>query len=137
VKAGPEFQFPSRATLGVYYSHYEDNASTTTDAGIAELAIPVVESIVARASSSYSSTSGNLRSLQGAIGAGWSPVQHLELTGDVGLAQNGVVASAPFARRKSSGLPLLGDGTAPPTGNSSNQQLVEPTFQFGVRLLFP
>jgi hypothetical protein len=137
VKAGPEFQLPSRAKLGLFYSHYADNTHTTTDAGIAEFAIPIVEPLVARASGSYSSTSGNLRSLQGSLGAGWTPVHHLELSGDVGLAQNGAVATAPFARRRSSDLPLLGGGLTPPADNSTTKNSVEPMFQLGVRLLFP
>jgi hypothetical protein len=120
LKAGPQIGMPGGSTFGLYFSHYEDNSDAHSNGGIGELNVPLVDRLTGRASVSFASAPGDLRSTELGLGLSWLASRSLELSGDVGLAQNGALTSA-----------LL------PSGSSSLESITESTYQVGVRVMFP
>ena len=136
VKAGPQASLPRAASLGVYYTHYQDNADSRTDGVVGELGMPLVSRLTGRASASYATDPGGSPSTQGSIGLGWTPVHSLELSGEVGIARNGALAMAPLPHHKALELPLIGGGSGQGS-RSTGETTYEPTILLGVRALFP
>ena len=120
LKAGPQIGMPGGSTLGLYFSHYEDNSDAHSNGGIGELNVPLVDHLTGRASVSFASAPGDLRSTELGLGLSWLAARSLELSGEVGLAQNGALTSA-----------LL------PSGSGSVESITESTYQVGVRVMFP
>ena len=135
-KAGPRIGIPGGSSVSLYYSHYEDNNNVKSDGGIAELSVPLVARVIGRASGAFASVPGDLKSAQGQIGVTWAAARFVELSGDVGLAHNGVLTGTALPSRRRLDLPLLGAGSS---GSSTNtaQSFTESTYQVGVRVLFP
>jgi hypothetical protein len=91
--------------------------------------------LTGRLSGSYAATSLGLDSSQGAAGLSWVAVPHLELSGELGVARNGGLASSANAGPPPLIPPLLGPGGGGTTSGASNE--ASPTYQLAVRLLFP
>jgi hypothetical protein len=121
LKAGPQIGMPGGSTLGLFFSHYEDNSDVHSNGGIGELNVPLVDRLTGSASVSFASAPGDLRSTELGLGLSWQAARSLELSGEVGLAQNGALTSA-----------LLPSGTS-----SSLESITESTYQVGVRVMFP
>jgi hypothetical protein len=121
VKAGPQFSIPGGSSLGIYYSHYEDNNDGRSNGGIAELNAPLAPRLTGRVNLALASAPGELRSSEVELGMTWLAARSVELSGDVGLANNGALTSAPILSGSSS------------TAESST----ESTYQVGVRVMFP
>ena len=132
VKAGPEATLPTGGTIGVYFAHDESNVGEPSNAGIAELGVPLVPTLTGRAGGSYSVTRGTSNSVFGSLGIGWSPVRNFQITGDVGRSSNGVASTS--TTRPRGPLPILGGGET--TSTTADPQAAT-VFQFGVRLVFP
>ena len=134
VKAGPEATLPTGGTFGVFYAHDENNLGDVTNAGIAELGLPLVASVTGRASGSYAASRAGTASIFGSLGLGWAPVRNIEITGDIGRATNGIFGNSTGPRN---GLPILGGGEAPSNSESSSEIPAGTVLQCGIRLLFP
>src|SRR5437667_2947085 len=72
VKAGPEANLPGGGALGLFFAHGESNAADRTNAGVAELGMPLPAGVTGRASASYARGAGDLSSAAGSIGLGWA-----------------------------------------------------------------
>jgi len=116
LKAGPQVDLPRSAKLGLYYTHDEDNAAARSNALAAELDVPIVEGVAGRASTSYASLSGGLRSEQGSVGLGWTLRHTVELLGDVGLAQDGAAVAGGPVHHGLDPLGVLGHGHSSESG---------------------
>src|SRR5262245_52267919 len=82
VKGGPLFELAQGGTLGVYYTHAEDNAGGRSDGGSADLSLPLPQpQWSARAGLAYAVAPG-VHAGQGTVGLGFTPVHGLELTSD-------------------------------------------------------
>jgi len=134
VKVGPLAELPSGGTAGVFYTHAEDNAGGRSDAGAAELSLPLVSRLTGRVAAAYGTAPGGMRSALGSMGLGWSPVHGLELTGDVGVARNGALTMSP-ASPQGPLTRLLGFGGN--GGGNAQEARVDPVLQFGLRVLLP
>jgi hypothetical protein len=134
VKGGPRIGIPGGSSLGVYYTHYEDNSDARLDGGIAELSVPLVAHVTGRASAEFTSVPGDLESAQGGLGLTWGAAPFLELLGDIGLAHNGALSGAAFPSRRRLNLPILGGGSS---ASSTIESITESTYQLGVRVMFP
>src|ERR1043166_5652152 len=99
VKAGPLVQIPSGGTVGVYYTHAEDNLGGRSDGGSAELSLPFASRFTGRAAAAFATAPGGLHAGQGSDGLGFTPTHGLELTGEVGLARNGTLTTSPGPSR--------------------------------------
>ena len=137
-KVGPQVGLPGGRTIGLWYSHYEDNEKMTSDGVIVESEIPLVEKLSARVSGSYATMPQGVHGLQGTVGLGWALVPHLQLSADVGVAQNGGAAAAapgPVSRRLT--LPLIGGGGGSGTSSSPSNRGFFPTALLGFRVSIP
>ncbi|MBI5710509.1 MAG: hypothetical protein HZC42_09430 [Candidatus Eisenbacteria bacterium] len=135
VKAGPQFSLPVGSSLQLWYMRYEDNQDVRSDGAIVEGAVPLAGRLTAKLSASYATAPQDLKVVQGAVGLGWTVVPHLELSGEVGLAQNGsVVYGEPF---RGPGLPLLGGGNSSTARTQETVNQMEATTLLGVRVTFP
>src|SRR5437762_11199106 len=91
IKVGPLFELPGEGNVGLYYTYAEDAAGGHSDAGAAELELPLHAQLTGRATAAFGSAPGGLRSALGTVGLGWTPTHGVELTGDVGAARNGAL----------------------------------------------
>ncbi len=127
---GPQFTLAQGRNVGLRFVHYGDN-SMTSNGMRTEVDGPIATGLTARFSGAYASTSAGVAAIEGSVGLVWSAMNHLEVAGDVGIAQNG--SGAPGRPWTSSGdledFPLFG---APPEEGD-----VSPTLLLGVRLLIP
>ena len=136
IKAGPLFELPSGGNVGLYYTHAEDDAGGHSDAGAAELVLPLHAQLTGRASAAFGSAPGGLRSALGTVGLGWTPGHGVELTGDVGAARNGALVTAAGPPRGPLDR-LLGNGGGGGGGKDTEQSRVDPLVQLGLRVLLP
>jgi hypothetical protein len=137
-KVGPQFTLPGQGALMLWYVRYQDNQSQTSDAAALEGAVPVTDRWTAKLDASYGSASQGLSGGQAALGASWIAFPHLELTGEVGLAQqNAVLVGGP--QGGPGRLPIL--GALGPGNSGSGSQTEQPslstTVLLGVRVVFP
>lgn len=137
VKTGPWFSLPRGGELGFYFAHYEDNADGRTDAGIAELGVPLVPQVTGRASAAYAHAPGDLGSQQGSLGVDWSPISRLTLSGELGIARNGALGTGATPASRRPLLPILGGGGGGSGASSEPKSSTDPTFQLGFRVTFP
>jgi hypothetical protein len=135
---GPQIGLPTGQRVGLYYSHYADNGDLTSDAGSAELEVPVPGGLTGRAIATYAASTGDVRSSEGSLGLAWKPMRMLELSTDVGLARNGgVVAMRPVPAPRGLRLPVIGGEPPPGSGDSETRTTTETTVLAGVRVWFP
>jgi len=134
-KAGPQLGIPTGQSLGVFYSHYRDNSDGVSDGATAELATPLIAGLSGKLTAAYAKAEG-LKSGQGSVGLSWTPVGHLELSGEVGLARSGAVATQPIPRPGGLHLPLIG-GTPPPGSTTTEEVRLEKTVLVGMRVWLP
>lgn len=135
VKVGPQIGIPTGQTLGLFYSHYSDNREVDADGATAELASPLVAGLSGRVIAGYAK-SGGFDSGQGSVGLSWKVLRHLELSGDVGMAKSGALATQPFPRARVLDLPLIGGGSGAPSTTEEDAGL-ETTLLLGVRIVMP
>lgn len=134
IKAGPELDLPRGQSVQLWYVHYQDRQDVTSDGAILEAALPLSDRLTGKLNASYATAPQDLRVLQGAVGLGWTVVPHLELSGEIGLAQNGsAVYGEPF---RGPGLPLLGGGRSSETGPQQTVNQTGSTALLGVRVMF-
>ncbi len=131
-KIGPQWSLPAGSSVWLAYARFEDNQEFRSDGAILESATPLAHRVTGKLNASYATAPMGLRSLQVSAGLGWVLVPHLELSGEVGLAQNGVFAASPLPAPT---LPILGGPGPSPRGTPENE--VSSTALFGVRVLFP
>ncbi|HEY3215525.1 MAG TPA: hypothetical protein VGK93_03435 [Candidatus Eisenbacteria bacterium] len=131
-KVGPQWSFSGGASVWLAYAHFEDNQEFHLDGGALESATPLTTRLTAKLNASYAIGSQDLTSLQGSVGLGWVVVPHLELSGEVGLAQNGASVAASFATPL---LPILGDPE--PSSRRAPEDQVSSTALLGLRVFFP
>ena len=138
-KIGPQLNLPGGRTLTLSYQRYQDNQSSHSNGAIAEATTPVMERLGAKASASYATVMEGPAAVQGSVGLSWSPIAHLELSGEVGAARNAsAVAGQPIpGRQPLGGLPILGGGSSGGTGPSTIQEQVVRTVLVGVRVTLP
>jgi hypothetical protein len=138
-KIGPQLSLPGGRTLTLSYQRYQDNQSSHSNGAIAEATAPIMERLGAKASASYATVMEGPAAVQGSVGLSWSPIAHLELSGEVGAARNAsAVAGQPIpGRQPIGGLPILGGGSSGGTGPSSIQEQVVRTVLVGVRVSLP
>jgi len=135
VKVGPQVGIPTGQSVGVFYSHYRDNGDVVSDGATAELATPLIAGLSGKVTAAYAKAEG-LKSGQGSVGLSWTPVGHLELSGEVGLARNGAVATQPIPPPGGLHLPLI--GANPPPGSTTTEEVrLEKTVLVGMRVWFP
>jgi hypothetical protein len=137
-KVGPQFDLPGGQTLTLSYAHYQDDQATRSNGAIVEVTAPMVPRLGGKASASYATVPQGPAALQGSVGLSWSPVAHLELSGEVGATRNASAAAGqPFpSRGPLDGLPIVGGG---PPSNSSQDPMrqVHSTVLLGVRVTLP
>jgi len=104
---------------------YSDDSSNTSNGVIAEFETPLRENLAGRASGSYSSAEGQ-GSGQAAVGLSWTPIHHLELSGDLGLAQSGAGATGAFPSKKAKRMASTGASTNP--ASATEELAVHVTF---------
>jgi hypothetical protein len=98
-KLGPSFDLPGGHSFGIYFSHYSDDSSNTSNGVAAEYGVPLRQNLTGRATGSYASAQGQGSGLA-MFGLTWSPAHHLELSGDVGVGQSGAGANGAFPSKK-------------------------------------
>jgi len=135
VKAGPELGLPASSRLGLYYTHFEDQADFRSDGLVGEASMPLAGGLTGRANASYAWAPDQLSSKQAAIGLGWAPVRFLEIYGEGGVAVDGALATSPIPSREILPLPILGE---PASGGPTRKESgTEGTATVGFRVMFP
>ena len=127
-KVGPSFDLAGGSNLGVYFSHYSDDSSNTSNSAIAEFGIPMGANLVGRAAGSYGRAQDQ-GSGQASVGATWTAIPHLELSADLGVAQSGSGAAGAFPSTKKA------KKNAGPATSTSNP--ASGTAEVAVRFTFP
>jgi hypothetical protein len=135
VKAGPEFGLPASVRLGLFYTHFQDQADFQSDGVVGETSMPLAGGLIGRANASYASAPDALSSKQAAIGLGWTPIRFIEIYGEGGIAVNGALASSPIPSRNLLPLPILGEPDA--SSAPRKESKTEGTATVGFRLVFP
>ena len=128
-KVGPAFDLAGGSNLGVYFSHYSDDSSNTSNSVIAEFGMPMGANLVGRATGSYGRAQDQ-GSGQASVGATWTAVPHFELSADVGVAQSGSGAAGAFPstkKAKKNAGPSTTSASLPASG----------TAEVAVRFTFP
>lgn len=140
LKSGPQWTAPDGRSLGLFFVHWSDNLGGRTNGAAAELAFPLRPRLQGRVNGGVAAH-GNGEA-QGAVGLAWTPRRHVEIAGDIGLA-NGAVTATGFAPAKPGRglppvLPILGD---PDVGNepasAPGRPATDLTFTLGVRVALP
>ena len=136
-KVGPQFSLPGGRTVMVSYAHYRNHLGARSNAGIAEVATPLVARLSGRAGASYASATQGAAVLQGSVGLGWNVAPHFELTGEAGLVNSEGGAGSPGSPGGGflGGLPLVGGGSG--NGASTGTRLTYGTLSLGVRVTWP
>jgi hypothetical protein len=99
LKVGPSFDLAGGSSLGIYFAHYSDDSSNTSNSAIAEFGMPLGANLIGRAAGSYGRAQDQ-GSGQASVGATWTPAHHLELSADLGVAQAGSGAAGAFPSSK-------------------------------------
>ena len=134
VKTGPQMTLPGGPALGLYYTHFADDATARSDGATAELSVPLLANVNGRATASHATAPGALRSTQGSVGLSWNPFHALELSGEVGLARGGALSSG-LAPSRGVLDQLLG---GPPSSSSASKPPgTDPTALVGLRVTLP
>jgi len=107
IKAGPQWSLGG-ASLWIFYQHDSNNLTGVSDGGAGELMVPLAFQWTVKLSGSYG-RSGDVTGYATAIGAAWTPVPHLKLSGEVGVASNALGSSVGPGGRPSLLPGLLGD----------------------------
>ncbi len=128
-KVGPAFDLAGGSNLGVYFSHYSDDSSNTSNSGIVEFAMPMGANFVGRATGSYGRAQDQ-GSGQASLGASWTAIPHVELSADLGVAQSGSGAAGAFPSTKKA------KKNAGPSGTSTSNP-ASGTAELAVRFTFP
>lgn len=87
VKSGPLWSLPGGGSLGAYWVHDTNNLGPDTESGAGELAVPVAHGWTGKLSGAYG-RSEDRDGYVATLGAAWSMIPHLELSGEVGAAKN-------------------------------------------------
>ncbi len=127
-KVGPAFDLPGGSSLGIFFAHYSDDSSNTSNSAIAEFSLPMGANLVGRATGSYGRAQDQ-GSGQASVGATWTAIPHLELAADLGVAQSGSGAAGAFPSTKKV------KKSAGPTTSTSNP--ASGTAELAVRFTFP
>ncbi len=127
-KVGPSFDLAGGSNLGVYFSHFSDDSSNTSNSAIVEFGMPMGANLVGRATGSYGRAQDQ-GSGQASLGATWTAIPHLELSGDVGVAQSGSGAAGAFPSTKKA---KKNAGATTTTSNPASG-----TAEVAVRFTFP
>jgi len=136
-KAGPLVSLPRDASLGIYYTRDESNAAPHFDAGTAEAGLTLPAGFASRASIGVASAADGTNGWQASMGLSWSPVPLLELSGEVGLAEDAFAAGSRSAPTAGLRLPLLGGPSPDPTEQQASDQRHSTTASLGVRVRLP
>jgi hypothetical protein len=130
LKSGPQWGLPGGGTLGLFWVHDTNNVGPDTESGAGELSVPVTHGWTGKLSGAYG-RSEESDGYVAAVGASWTAVPHLELSGEVGAARN-PPATTPAPSR---GLlsPILGG----PQQEQSMTNQVSATSTLTLRVAFP
>jgi hypothetical protein len=110
--------------------HDTSNLAADTESGAGELAIPVVHDWTAKLTAAYG-RSEETDGYVAALGAAWSAIPHLELSGDVGVARNPPSTTPAPSRGLLS--PVLGN----PQSQEAAPNPVSATSTLTLRVTFP
>jgi hypothetical protein len=140
VKTGPQWTVATGRSVGLYYAHWHNSITGTTNGLIGELGLTVRPDVAARFAGSLAGAPGGLTSMQGTTGIDWQAIGPLTLSAEVGLAVNGAPGSqySPLGssgRGSGSLIPGLGGGPLGPSEPA--RSTTEPTFTIGGRVLLP
>ena len=130
LKSGLQWGLPGGGTLGLFWVHDANNLGSDTESGSGELSLPVAHGWTGKLSGAYGRSEENDGYLA-AVGASWTAIPHLELSGEVGAARN-PPATTPAPSR---GLlrPILGG----PEQDPSTSNRVSATTSLTLRVAFP
>lgn len=126
-------------TVGVYYAHFEDNASSLSNGGGVEVGFPMGPTVGALAGASYANLQYGLTNVQGTLDLTWNARSNVQLIGEVGLGKN-VSAISGAAAGGGSPSPISGSGRGgmrPSGGTTSTQSDFHASALVGVRLVIP
>lgn len=141
LRAGPELALAGGRTLGIYFAHFEDNASSRLNALGSEIAIPVVPTLTGSGGVSYGEWRNGLNSLQGTAGLVWNPSARIQLLGELAVGRNVfMVWESSSARGGLGHLPILGGigaGNSPSDPTTSQVSKIAATGLLGFRILIP
>ena len=135
VKAGPTFQPAVDRSVALYYTHDESTVGPRADGVLAEAAFPLAPSLVGRATAGYAFTSDGSQGGQAGAGVGWSPIPHLELSGQVEIAPSIIATSGQIPGSGRGVLTLLNGGAGHGPDPQTNESLTV-TALLGVRVPF-
>lgn len=140
LRAGPELNLTSEATVGAYYLRVRDNSPSDFDAGGVELSVPIARGVSGQVGSSYGKWEGGATTAQGMLAGTWRAASRLQLLCEVDVGRNVITTSstAPSSGGILGGLPItngLGNGGSGRKSRTENR--VSATSQLGVRFLFP
>jgi hypothetical protein len=136
-KAGPQVTLTDQRQISFSYVRYED-ALGASNGVVGEAAVPLRALLTGKATASYAENPDGQDSVHGSIGVAWRLVSNLELSGEIGVAKNGVVTSQTSfpSQRPLGGLPILGGGDPGPESQHAEDR-VSTISLLGVRVLFP
>lgn len=135
VKVGPQVSTPGGASLGLFFTHDDNNVAGRSNGAVGEAEFPVAPRVSGRLNASYTSLGDGVSAVSGAAGAGVALPAHLSLAGEVGLAQTGAQGQS-FPRSRGLGdlVPLVGGGGG--SGSSSDRPF-STTVALSIRAVFP
>ena len=130
LRAGPEVDLASNATLGAYYLHTQDSSPASLDAGGAEVIVPLSPKLSYQVGAIVGRWSTGASTAQGILGGTLRAASRLSLLGEVDIGRNATTSSGGGML---GGLPRPG----PLGGGSTSQTDITTTAQIGLRFLFP
>jgi hypothetical protein len=139
-RAGPEWRFGERATLGAFYERDAAGDSAHTQGIVGEGLLALTPKLTARAAASWATGDAASRIAQASVGGIWRAAPHLALIADAGwLSTQGTSQTTFPIGGGGGGLPILGGASRTPgtASRTSVTQSTAPTLLLGARVIFP
>jgi hypothetical protein len=142
VRFGPELPVMGRGTVGVFFSHFEDNEHSRLNAFGSEVGVSIARPLAGTGGISYGTWETGLASFQANAGLVWAPAGKIQILGDVSLGRNvlTVAGTSPGGGGRLGRLPVVGDlvgGGGRGTTTTTQEDKVGATGTVGFRILIP